>query len=82
MAAVVADAGVTWVLMHWRGHSRDMQALATYDDVVAEVRDELRGRADAAIAAGVDPTRSSSIRDSASPSEPSTTGASARTCPT
>ena len=57
MAAVVADARVTWVLMHWRGHSRDMQALATYDDVVAEVRDELRGRADAAIAAGVDPAK-------------------------
>ena len=23
--------------MHWRGHSADMDALATYDDVVAEV---------------------------------------------
>ncbi|MFC3992812.1 dihydropteroate synthase, partial [Actinoplanes siamensis] len=45
------------ILMHWRGHSRDMQRLATYQDVVTEVRDELRGRADAAIAAGVDPGR-------------------------
>ena len=29
MAAVVADAGVPWILMHWRGHSADMDALAT-----------------------------------------------------
>ncbi|GAA2881837.1 dihydropteroate synthase [Actinoplanes cyaneus] len=57
MAAVAAAAGCPWILMHWRGHSRDMQALATYQDVVAEVRDELRARADAAVAAGVDPGR-------------------------
>jgi dihydropteroate synthase len=54
MAAVVAGAGCPWVLMHWRGHSRRMQELATYADVVKEVRDELRERADAAMAAGVD----------------------------
>ncbi|BCJ43281.1 dihydropteroate synthase [Actinoplanes ianthinogenes] len=57
MAAVAASAGCPWILMHWRGHSRDMQRLADYRDVVAEVRDELRARADAAIAAGVDPAR-------------------------
>ncbi|GIE79913.1 dihydropteroate synthase [Actinoplanes philippinensis] len=57
MAAVVAAAGCPWILMHWRGHSRDMQKLAVYRDVVTEVRDELRARADAAIAAGVDPGR-------------------------
>lgn len=57
MARVAAAAGCPWILMHWRGHSRDMQRLATYQDVVAEVRDELRDRADAAIAAGVDPGR-------------------------
>jgi dihydropteroate synthase len=57
MAQVVAGAGVVWVLMHWRGHSRQMQQLAQYQDVVADVRDELRARADAAIAAGVDPGR-------------------------
>lgn len=57
MAEVVADAGCPWVLMHWRGHSRDMQQLATYDDVVADVRTELVQRADAALAAGVDPRR-------------------------
>ncbi|HEX6873051.1 MAG TPA: dihydropteroate synthase [Micromonosporaceae bacterium] len=54
MATVVADAGCPWVLMHWRGHARDMQRLARYDDVVKEVRDELRQRVDAAVAAGVD----------------------------
>ncbi len=54
MAKVVAAAGVPWVLMHWRGHSRDMQALARYGDVVADVRRELSRQADSAIAAGVD----------------------------
>ncbi|MGX7825696.1 dihydropteroate synthase [Actinokineospora sp. 24-640] len=53
MAGVLAGSGAPWVLMHWRGHSRDMQALATYADVVAEVRDELRARVDAALSAGV-----------------------------
>jgi dihydropteroate synthase len=55
MASVAAAAGCPWILMHWRGHSRDMQKLAVYEDVVSEVRDELRARADDAIAAGVDP---------------------------
>lgn len=54
MARVVADAGVPWVLMHWRGHSKHMSSLASYDDVVREVRDELSARVEAALAAGVD----------------------------
>jgi dihydropteroate synthase len=53
MARVVADAGAPWVLMHWRGHSRTMDTLAEYRDVVADVRDELSARVDAALAAGV-----------------------------
>jgi dihydropteroate synthase len=53
MAKVVADAGCPWILMHWRGHSRRMQDLATYGDVVAEVRTELAQRVDQALAAGV-----------------------------
>lgn len=53
MAKLVAVAGCPWVLMHWRGHSREMATLATYDDVVTDVRDELRSRVDAALAAGV-----------------------------
>jgi dihydropteroate synthase len=57
MAKVVAAAGCPWVLMHWRGHSREMAKLATYTDVVADVRTELGERVDAAVAAGVDPGR-------------------------
>jgi dihydropteroate synthase len=55
MAKVVAAAGVPWVLMHWRGHSRDMQALARYGDVVKDVAAELTRQVDAALTAGVDP---------------------------
>ncbi|MDT4919253.1 MAG: dihydropteroate synthase [Pseudonocardiales bacterium] len=53
MAAVVRDAGCPWILMHWRGHSEHMQDLATYPDVVKDVRAELLARVDAAVAAGV-----------------------------
>jgi dihydropteroate synthase len=55
MATVARDAGCPWILMHWRGHSRDMAQLAVYADVVAEVRAELLARVDAATSAGVDP---------------------------
>jgi len=54
MARVARDAGCPWILMHWRGHSRIMRQLATYDDVVADVRRELLQRVDAALSAGVD----------------------------
>ena len=53
MAPLVARAGCPYVVMHWRGHSRDMNALARYDDVVAEVAAELTQRVAAALAAGV-----------------------------
>ncbi len=55
MARVVAQAGVPWVLMHWRGPSAHMTELASYRNVVAEVRAELMARVDAAVVAGVDP---------------------------
>lgn len=55
MLGVVADAGVVYVAMHWRGPSDVMDTLADYDDVVADVRDELAARLDAAVAAGVRP---------------------------
>jgi dihydropteroate synthase len=57
MLRVVAEAGVPYVLMHWRGHSARMQDLATYNDVVAEVIGELRPLVDAALKAGVEPAR-------------------------
>jgi len=55
MPRLVAAAGVSYVVVHWRGHSRDMYARALYTDVVAEVRDELAKRVDAVVRAGVDP---------------------------
>ena len=55
MSRLVAAAGVSYVVVHWRGHSQDMYTRAVYADVVAEVRDELGRRVDAVIAAGVDP---------------------------
>ena len=54
MVPMVAEAEVPYVVMHWRGHSRDMQARARYDDVVAEVTAELQERLDACAAAGMD----------------------------
>ena len=57
MAAVVRAAGCPWILMHWRGHSESMNQLATYDDVVADVRTELCARVDAALAAGIEADR-------------------------
>lgn len=50
----VAAAGVPYVCMHTRGTSEEMNSLAVYRDVVAEVRDELAGRIAAAVAAGID----------------------------
>jgi dihydropteroate synthase len=55
MATTVASARVPWILMHWRGHSDRMTSLATYGDVVGEVRAELVARVDAAVLAGVEP---------------------------
>jgi dihydropteroate synthase len=55
MAKLVADAGVPWVLMHWRGHSREMYAAARYGDVVTEVCAELTARVEDVVASGVSP---------------------------
>jgi dihydropteroate synthase len=57
MRAWVASVDVPYIAMHWRGHSTDMQRLATYVDVVDEVCAELRDRLDELAAAGVDPAR-------------------------
>lgn len=55
MAALVADAGVPWVLMHWRSVQADEpHAAPHYDDVVAQVRAELLDSVEAAVSAGVD----------------------------
>ncbi len=56
MARVVADAGVPWILMHWRSVADARpHHVPAYDDVVGEVRAELLAAVDAAVAAGVDP---------------------------
>ncbi|MDO8143862.1 MULTISPECIES: dihydropteroate synthase [Isoptericola] len=55
MATVVAETGVPYVAMHWRGHSDVMDSLQDYDDVVADVRDELAARVAALHDAGVAP---------------------------
>ena len=53
----LATCDVPYVAMHWRGPSDVMEDLATYDDVVAEVRAELAARIGALAEAGVDPER-------------------------
>ncbi|WP_249383539.1 dihydropteroate synthase [Mycobacterium sp. DBP42] len=58
MAPLLADAKVPWILMHWRSVSAEHPHRApSYGDVVAEVRDELLGAVDAAVAAGVEASR-------------------------
>ena len=42
-----------YVMMHWRGHSTEMMNLTNYDDVVADVCDELQLQVNAAVSAGV-----------------------------
>lgn len=56
MAAVLAEAKVPWILMHWRSVRADApHEVPSYGDVVGEVRDELLRAVDDAVAAGVDP---------------------------
>ena len=50
-AAAETEAAIC--LMHMQGEPRTMQADPRYDDVVAEVRDFLRERADACLASGI-----------------------------
>ncbi|WP_455712355.1 dihydropteroate synthase [Streptomyces cyaneofuscatus] len=57
MIPAVAAAEVPFVVMHWRGFSESMNSRAVYEDVVAEVLDELRQRMDAVVAGGVAPER-------------------------
>ena len=57
MLPEVARLGVPYVAMHWRAHSIEMDHHTSYDDVVHDVLRELRVRLEAAVAAGVDPSR-------------------------
>jgi len=53
MFRLCAERGCGLILMHMRGSPRDMQRQTDYADVVAEVKDYLAARAQAAQAAGV-----------------------------
>jgi dihydropteroate synthase len=54
MPRVVAETGVHYAVMHWRGSA---DAEPVYADVVAEVRAELKTRVAELVVAGVDPAR-------------------------
>ena len=54
MHQVVAELGTKYILMHWRGHSIDMNSKAIYSDVVEEVKAELMDQVGKAIAAGIE----------------------------
>jgi dihydropteroate synthase len=54
LAQVAADGGAGWVAMHMQGEPRTMQHAPAYADVVADVRDFLVARAEAARRAGVE----------------------------
>jgi dihydropteroate synthase len=51
---VAREAGAGLVLMHMRGEPATMQQLTDYEDVVAEVRDYLAQRVEAAVGEGLD----------------------------
>jgi dihydropteroate synthase len=53
MFETVAGLGVPYVLMHWRGHSNEMDQKAIYNDVVTEVIDELLAQVELALVAGI-----------------------------
>jgi len=53
MFATIALLGCKYTLMHWRGHSVDMNSKAIYNDVVKEVIDEVTLQLDKALAAGI-----------------------------
>jgi dihydropteroate synthase len=53
MHETVAEMGCPYILMHWRGHSKDMNNRALYDDVVKEVIAELSIQIEAALRSGI-----------------------------
>ena len=53
MFATVKKLGVPYILMHWRGESKDMNSRAIYTDVVTDVISEITSQIDAALDAGI-----------------------------
>jgi dihydropteroate synthase len=57
MATTVAELDVDYIAMHWRAHSTTMDQHDVYEDVVAEVHNELLTRVTALVDQGVDVKR-------------------------
>jgi dihydropteroate synthase len=53
IGSIVAAAGVPIVLMHMKGTPRDMQSNPTYEDLLGEIMEFLRGATDKAISMGI-----------------------------
>jgi dihydropteroate synthase len=49
MFRTVADLNVPYILMHWRAQSKTMDELAVYQDLLAEVKQELKIQIDSAL---------------------------------
>lgn len=61
MLDTAAELNVPYIAMHWRGHSKEMNSLAKYENVIEEVIAELNLRIAAALSAGI--SRSNLIID-------------------
>jgi dihydropteroate synthase len=53
MFATVKKLGVPYILMHWRGQSKEMNSRAIYTDVVNDVISEINSQIDVALDAGI-----------------------------
>lgn len=53
MLETVSELGCPYILMHWRGHSADMNSRAIYNDVVQEVITEIGIQVDKALSSGI-----------------------------
>ena len=53
MFATVKKLGVPYILMHWRGQSKEMNSRAIYTDVVNDVISEINAQIEAALDAGI-----------------------------
>lgn len=57
MLGVAAELDCGFLLSHWRGHSANMNAFASYTDAALDVRDELKTQLDKALDAGIHGSR-------------------------
>jgi len=57
MYRTIAATGVSYIAMHWRGHSDTMQELTEYENVVTDVRSALKSRIAEMLVWGIEPGR-------------------------